>query len=167
MKVSSSYAEAFKRSSTPQDVLVHLGLMSLHAEMKRGLAEKAPEYAALMEESLGGYLRERKVTPKGTYEELVKRLNQEAHEQPQLPFPEEQIPRKPLDDLLVAIEKLRPIIWHDPELGGVTIRMAVESRDLMKKVVEIVHLEAVAIRRKADEANFLYRAILNVAERTE
>lgn len=162
MKTPSSFMEAFKQSATVHDVLVQMGMASDHTWCR----EQRPAYAARMEELISGGLRGRNGDqgPR-SLSAFLNRLEREAFDQPNLPFPEEQVPRKSLEELVAAFEGDVPVLWIDEELGEVTIRMAISSPDLMKRAIELTHNCAVRTREVANRMNWRLKIILELARR--
>ena len=138
------------------------GLSSEHAKV----VDDVPPYAFKFVEFIEEHLKR----PKSREARTVEEWNR-AWENPELPFPDDQIPHQPLEKLIFALEDtLRylnqpEILFDDSDVGEVTIRRALDSRRLWEKAMRVIHDLSVTKRVDADRANSCTRIAFDIAKK--
>jgi len=148
---------------TPEEIVGHaLRQMGLEADHAFALKE-IPAYAQVMEDFLQRQYKapapEQRTNRQST-ERLVRNLNDRLM-QPDLPWPEEEMPHRPVDELLDLLEErlqklgFGDFLFYDDDGVEVTLRGAFHagSLRLWERTATIIQDFANAKRRQADKAN--------------
>jgi hypothetical protein len=157
MKTPNSFMEAFKQSTTVQDVLVQMGMATDHAWCR----EQRPEYAARMEELISGGLV-RRTTPRAMVEEMKR---QRAARGGLFPYSQEESARAKTQELLAAVHRLLPVVCLDSDANDVTIYQAWESVDLLDRAVQAIYELAEAKKVESEEMLRCLRAAQELLKR--
>jgi hypothetical protein len=159
----------FEGAKTIEEVLDRMGLSAEHEKALKTIPPYADKMADFIADRLSSASKSKK--PKKTSaDRMVDEFNRDLAES-RLPFGDEEIPVRPIGELFSALETalnalgVPDVLFHDVDLGEVTLRGAFQSRSLWERACKVIHDFSISQRAAADLANRCVKIAMSIASR--